>query len=229
MPASALACPACAAPIQQADLHLAAGLATCGQCGAQMNLTASFGPEEAPVQRRAPVELPKGMTCERTLHGIEITRSWFTPAAIGLVIFCLFWDGFLVFWYFTATRNDAPEFALLLPIVHVLVGVFLSYFTAASFVNRTRVSIERGLLQIRHAPLPWPGPRSIGTAQMRQLFCKRHVARSKNGMRITWQLWTLSDDESRRKLLGGLELEQALYLEQELEKALGIHDRPVAD
>ncbi len=48
-------------------------------------------------------------------------------------------------------------------------------------------------------------------------------------MRISWQLWTLSDDVSRHKLLGGLELEQALYLEQELEKALGIHDRPVTD
>ena len=192
-----------------------------------MNLSASTGPDETPVQRRAPVALPKGMTFERTLHGMEITRAWFTPAAFGLVLFCVLWDGFLVFWYFTVAKTGAPGIAMLLPVVHVVIGLALSYFAAASFVNRTRVSVERGVLRITHAPLPWPGPRGLGTAQIRQLFCKRHVSRGKSGVRISWQLWALSDNESRRKLLSSLELDQALYLEQELEKALGIHDRPV--
>lgn len=224
---TALVCPACNATLRQEDVHLAAGLATCGSCGSQMNLTASLGLDEAPVQRRVPVALPKGMTFEQTLHGTQITRAWFTPAAFGLLLFCVFWDGFLVFWYFTVNKTGAPSIALLLPMVHVLVGVFLSYFAAASFVNRTHVTVDRGLLQIRHAPLPWPGPRGLGTAQIRQLFCKRHVARGKNGMRISWQLWAVTDAETRRKLLSGLELDQALYLEQEVEKALGLQDRPV--
>ncbi len=228
MSLTALLCPACAAPIRQEDVHLAAGLATCHGCGAQMNLTTSFGLDEAPVQRRAPVALPKGMTFEQTLHGIQITRAWFTPAAFGLLLFCVLWDGFLVFWYVTVAQTGAPDIAILLPIVHVLIGVFLSYFAAASFVNRTRVMVERGVLNIRHAPLPWPGPRGIATAQIRQLFCKRHVSRSKNGLRISWQLWSVSDTDTRHKLLSDLELDQALYLEQELERALGIQDRPVA-
>ena len=227
MSLTALLCPACAAPIRQEEVHLAAGLATCSGCGAQMNLTTSFGLDEAPVQRRAPVALPKGMTFEKTLHGIQITRGWFTPAAIGLLLFCVLWDGFLVFWYFTVVKTGTPDIALLLPIVHVLIGLFLSYFAAASFVNRTHVSVERGILNIRHAPLPWPGPRGLATAQIRQLFCKRHVTRSKNGLRISWQLWSVTDAGVRRKLLSGLELDAALYLEQELEKALGIQDRPV--
>lgn len=227
MSLTALLCPACAAPIRQEEVHLAAALATCGGCGSQMNLTTSFGLAEAPVQRRAPVALPKGMTLEQTLHGIQITRAWFTPAAIGLLLFCVLWDGFLVFWYITVTQTGAPDIAKLLPVVHVLVGLFLSYFAAASFVNRTRVTVERGVLNIRHAPLPWPGPRGLGTVQIRQLFCKRHVSRSKNGLRISWQLWAVTDTDARRKLLSGLELDQALYLEQELEKALGIQDRPV--
>ena len=227
MSLAALICPACAAPIRQEDVHLAAGLATCASCGSQMNLTATFSPDETPVQRRAPVALPKGMTYENTLHGTQITRTWFTPAAFGLLLFCVFWDGFLVFWYFTVKKTGAPDIALMLPIVHVLVGVFLSYFAAASFLNRTHVTVERGLLQIRHAPLPWPGPRGLGTAQIRQLFCKRHVSRSKNGVRISWQLWALTDAGVRRKLLSGLELDQALYLEQELEKALGLENTPV--
>ncbi len=227
MSLTALLCPACAAPIRQEEVHLAAGLATCSGCGAQMNLTTSFGLDEAPVQRRAPVALPKGMTFEKTLHGIQITRGWFTPAAIGLLLFCVLWDGFLVFWYFTVVKTGTPDIALLLPIVHVLIGLFLSYFAAASFVNRTHVSVERGILNIRHAPLPWPGPRGLATAQIRQLFCKRHATRSKNGLRISWQLWSVTDAGVRRKLLSGLELDAALYLEQELEKALGIQNRPV--
>jgi hypothetical protein len=227
MSLTALVCPACNSPIRQEDVYLATGLATCSGCGSQMNLTASLGLDETPVQRCAPVALPKGMSFEQTLHGVQITRAWFTPAAFGLLLFCVLWDGFLVFWYFTVNKTGAPGIALLLPIVHVLVGVFLSYFAAASFVHRTRVTVERGVLQIRHAPLPWPGPRGLGTTQIRQLFCKRHVSRGKNGVRISWQLWALTDAGARRKLLSGLELDQALYLEQEVEKALGIQHRPV--
>ncbi len=227
MSLTALICPACAAPISQEEVHLAAGLATCSGCGAQMNLTTRFGLDEAPVQRRAPLALPKGMTFGQTLHGIQITRAWFTPAAIGLLLFCMLWDGFLVFWYIMVVESGTRDIAMLLPILHVLVGLFLSYFAAASFVNRTRVTVERGVLQIRHVPLPWPAPREIATAQIRQLFCKRHVSRGKNGLRISWQLWSVTDTGTRHKLLSGLELDQALYLEQELEKALGLQDRPV--
>lgn len=228
MSLTAFKCPSCSSAIQEADIDLARGLAKCSYCGSVMNLTASFGGGSGEGRgRREPVALPKRMTFQKTLHGIEITRSWFTPVVWGLVFFCVIWDGFLVFWYTMAFTAGAPMIAKLFPLIHVSVGVFLTYFVVASFVNTTRVSVERGMLRISHKPLPWPGAREMAGMNLRQLYCKEHISRSKNGVSVTYQLWALHDDGSTKtKLLGSLEIEQALYLEQELEKALGIQDRP---
>lgn len=228
MSLTAFKCPSCASAIQEADLDLTRGLAKCSYCGSVMNLTASFGGGSREGQgRREPVALPKRMTFAKTLHGIEITRSWYTHVVWGLVIFCLFWDGFLVFWYATAFATDAPTPALLFPLIHVTVGLFLSYYVVASFVNTTRVAVERGMVRISHGPVPWPGGRELAGMNLRQLFCKEHISRSKNGVTVTYQLWALHEDGSTKtKLLANMELEQALFFEQELEKALGIQDRP---
>jgi hypothetical protein len=215
-------CPSCTAPIRREDVHAATGQATCHNCGAQMNLDVHSATGATTVQRRLPVALPKGLNCEKTIHGIQITRTWFTPAAIVLLLFCVFWNGFLLFEYWISPNPRMPGITQWVPILHVLIGVYLGYFAVASLVNRTHVSVDRGMLQIRHTPLPWPGSRKLGAAQIRQLYCKRHVTRNRNGPRFSWQLWAVTDASTHHRLLSRLQHEQALYLEQELEKALGL-------
>jgi len=227
MSLTALKCPSCSSAIREPDIDLSRGLAKCSYCGSVMNLTASFGGSAQGGGKREPGALPKRMTFEKTLHGIEITRSWFTPVVWALVFFCVIWDGFLVVWYAMAFTAGAPMIAKLFPVIHVTVGLVLSYYAVASFVNKTHVTLERGILRIAHRPLPWPGARELAGMSLRQLFCKEHISRGKNGVTVTYELWALHDDGSTKtKLAAGMELEQALYLEQELEKALGIQDRP---
>lgn len=88
---------------------------------------------------------------------LVIRFRWFRWIAVFLVFFCIAWDGFLVTWYTVGLTSGAPLIALVFPILHVAVGVGMTYYTLALLVNRTRIAIEGGRLRVRHGPLPWRG------------------------------------------------------------------------
>ena len=67
------------------------------------------------------------------------------------------------------------------------------------------------------------------TKDIEQLYATRKVTQGKNGTTETFELHGIRRDHSRFKILGGLEkLEQALWLEQEIEGLLGLRDRSVS-
>jgi hypothetical protein len=129
------------------------------------------------------------MEFHRTPNGVQITRRWFTLAALFLIPFCLVWDGFLVAWYTTAFKTGAPTAAKLFPIIHLCIGIGVTYWTIASLVNKTRITIERGELIITHSPLPWFGYRRISGIMIDQIYAKCHITHGKNGPRSDCQLW----------------------------------------
>jgi len=157
-----------------------------------------------------------------------IRRRWFTPMVLFMVFFCITWDSFLVFWYSQAGAN-APLMMKLFPIVHVAAGVGLTYATLAGLVNTTTIRVENGRLSIAHRPLPWAGNREIDCGDIAQLYCKEHVRRGRHGPQVGYELWMKRTDHKVLKLLGaGDDPDQALFLEQRLERELKLVDRPVA-
>jgi hypothetical protein len=223
----ALKCPSCASPLKADDVQLAQGIATCSYCRAVMTFA---GPGKEPwLERpRAPIPLPPRVTLRQTMHGIEIRRRWFTPAVLFLIVFCVFWDGFLVVWYTMAFAAKGPLLMKLFPMIHVAVGVAVTYSTVASLFNSTRIAIERGEIKVSHGPVPWPGKVTLHSDQIDQLYCKEKISHGKNGPRYSYELWMLLRDGSQKKLVAaGLEKEQGLYIEQEVERTIGIKDRAV--
>lgn len=223
----ALQCPSCSSPLREDSFDQEHGRVKCAYCGALMLMPARAN-QPAAFRERPPAPLPQRMELQATPHGIVITRQWFTYAVLFLVPFCLFWDGFLIVWYATAFKTGAPAVAKLFPLIHVAVGVGLTYFTLACFLNRTRISVERGEIVITHGPLPWFGYRRVPGVMIDQIYAKSHVTHGKNGPRTDYQLWFVNTQGRHEKLhANNLTSEQALYLEQQLEKALGIQDRAV--
>lgn len=170
--------------------------------------------------------MPPGLTCETSGLNVVITRKWFTPVALFLLFFCIAWDGFLVFWYGIAFSMDAPWIMKVFPIVHVAVGVGLTYSTLTMFLNRTIIQAGQGWLSIEHGPLPWLGGGQWEAASFDQLYCKERVSHGKNGTQVNYEVHASMRDQTSRKLLGnGLSEDQALFIEQRIEQALGIADR----
>ena len=148
-----LRCASCSSALRSEDLDLARGLARCSYCQAVMTLAApaASGVGFAP---RPEVALPPRVSVVRTEGGVEIRRRWFTPAILALLGFCVVWDGFLVVWYSVVFAGDGPVLMALFPLLHVAVGVGLTYLALAGLLNTTRITILREHLAVKHKPLP---------------------------------------------------------------------------
>lgn len=91
------------------------------------------------------------------------SRRWFSAKIIFLTLFVIVWDGFLVVWYAMALGLDAQHgvsgpslMALVFPLVHVAVGVGITWYVAAGWLNRTTIQVAEGRAWAEHGPVPVP-------------------------------------------------------------------------
>ena len=229
-----VACPSCGSTLRAEDMSLQTMAGKCHACNALVDLRSAMSGAggssylQAEAGEPIPVPLPAGVHVEERGRDLLIVRRWFSWTFIFLAFFCVVWNGFLLFWYGIAFTTGAPLIMKLFPILHVAVGVFITYFTIAGFLNRTTFRIERDHLSVRHGPVPWRGNLEVSTVGLEQLFCTEQVSRGRNGTTIRYSVEAALKDGRHLKLATGLDArEQALYIEQTIEKHLGIPNRRV--
>lgn len=186
-------------------------------------------PSEPQIALEAP--RPDRVVETRDERGLALTYRWFTPVHLFMLFFCVAWDGFLFFWYSMAlSRHPVVTDPLVwFPLLHVAVGVGLTYSTLAGFVNRTSVVVGGGELSVRHGPLPWPGNRTVATPDIRQLYREERISNTRRGRSASYHLCAVTLDNRLLRVIGSVPgADVALYLEQAIERALGIEDRKVA-
>lgn len=219
-----LKCPDCGAKnaVSEGDARY-----TCMYCGKEQKLQApSIDTISETVRPLRELPQPADVSVEGDGETIRIERRWYSSGTVGLVIFCVLWDGFLGFWYWNALRTHADAEMFLGPILHVAIGIVLTYFALTGFLNRTVVTVTRDRLSVRHGPLPWWGNRTLSTREIRQLFTKKGNV-EKNGA-STYNLFCTTLDGKSTKLLSGLvSSETALFIEQQIESWLNLPDHPV--
>lgn len=87
-------------------------------------------------------------------------------------------------------------------------------------LNRTVICRERGLLRVRHGPLPWRFSVTLATADIEHVFSFDSGTASPRGER-SYCLGAVTKGGANHVLVEGLaEHRQALYLEQELRHML---------
>ncbi|MCM2266207.1 MAG: hypothetical protein NDI60_00375 [Elusimicrobiales bacterium] len=224
-----LNCPHCRRSIPAGDINIQSALAKCASCSAVFGFADKVPGAAAALAKRV-VEMPKGYTMTAEGADLVLIRRWFSAKFVFLLFFCAFWDGFLIFWYGIALSKGAPLLAMVFPLIHVAVGVGLTYFTLAGFLNRTRIKMSTGEVSIKHYPLPWAGNRTLRRQEIDQLFCEEKLSRNRNSSATySYNLSAVLADGRRIKLISGLDQpEDALFLEQKIEGYIGIADRPVA-
>ena len=174
------------------------------------------------------IGLPEKIQFHDHLSHIEIVRTWFGMQTLFLTAFAVFWGGFLFCWYGNIPE-DSPLLFVLFPLLHVGAGVAISYIALTGWFNRTHVTVGQGRLGVRHGPLPWPGNKDIDAHDVKQLYAKEKISRSRNSTSVTYELRAVTKSGRNIKLVGGLESqEQAIFIEQKIEKYLRIEDAPVS-
>jgi hypothetical protein len=148
-----------------------------------------------------------------------IRRKWLSYTVIPLLIFCIVWDSFLFFWYTMALGGkDAPLFAILFPLGHVSVGIALTYYVIAMFLNKTDITIAPDHVSVVSYPLPWGFRKMVKREDImavRVKYQQQNQSQGSYGIRYT-------DRSNREKTLmrGGLNDDQAEFVVHHLRQTL---------
>ena len=114
MELTALKCPSCGAALEAGDLDFARSLATCHHCKSLISLWRPGAPDTPPPQPRSPVQLPKKFKSSASAASLRIEWRWWTPGYIVVIGFCLIWNLFLGFFFYSITfTGKASIFAFL--------------------------------------------------------------------------------------------------------------------
>ena len=176
---------------------------------------------------RMPLSLPSGLELDRSGPYLQMAYKWFGWNTVYLSVFVVIWDGILFILY-AGMRGHLDPMALLLPSVHVVAGIVMTYSAIAGWFNRTYLRVGRGMLEVFHRPVPWIGNKTLPATEIRQLFVKDHVEYRNKILTVTFEVHAITQEGKTIKLVRGLAShEQALFMEQEVEKYLGLKDIPV--
>ena len=225
-------CKKCGVDLPAENINIQLAIAKCSSC----NTVFSFYEEVADPRvvfgedrLRKPLSdigLPKGLSVEKTVSELRLRRRWFSKLTVFLTVFAAFWDGFLLIWFFIALK-DGNFLMAAAGSLHAAVGLGLSYYVLAGYLNSTLVAVNRENLIIFHQPLPWPGTKTLKSSAVSQLYCRSVRSSSRSGT-LSYEVRALLSDGTDVKLLSGLiEDRQALFIEQEVERYLRIEDRSV--
>lgn len=223
-----LTCKSCGAAIDADNINLDHLIAKCAYCDSVFSFADQFGgPADEQFLPRPAVSMPKGISVANRGYELAITRSWFGARYVLLTFFTLVWNGFLVMWYGIALSQRMWEMGLFAS-GHALIGVALIYATIAGYINKTLITVGSGRLKVEHGPLPWIGNKQLDAVAIKQLYCKERIHRGRNSTSYSYEVHAVTEAGVDEKVVSGLHnSEQALYLEQEIERFLGIKDRPV--
>lgn len=233
-----LHCPHCRAKILSEDVSLDVVMAKCRGCHAVFDFSDQVEradpPPEAKAKRdRGEVPMPPSLHVEEAGNTLTVTRKWGRGIGCFFLFFSGFWNSIVSVFVVAALSgemDDGPgNFIFLFLTPFILVGLGTGYAAVALMLNRTTVRVSDGSLTVRHHPIPWPGNRTVGIDDLDQLFCKEYVAYSKNNVpQYRFAVHAVMKGGDRKKLIPGMETpEQAVALEQLLERRLGIQDRAV--
>lgn len=179
------------------------------------------------MEEHMEVGLPDKMALQKFPSYIHISRKWFGLQIIFMTVFAVFWNIF-IFRFYVGMDESTDSFAKMLPLLHVVVGVCISYYGLAGWLNKSHIFVSKESIEINHKPMPWFGHKKINATDLKQLYSKEKISNSRNNTTVTYEVHAILSNGTNTKLLGGLESsEQALYIEQEIEKYLNIKDSPV--
>lgn len=162
-------------------------------------------------------------------HGshVEIVRKWFGWKTLLLTAFVAIWDGATVI-LIRDLRTDPDPTGILLSLVFLLTAVGITYWTLAAWLNRTHISVSHGKITVRHQPIPFFGNKEIAASDVEQLYTREIISHDDEGTTVTYEVHVKTHSPRITILIRYLEdFNQALFIEQEIEKHLGIADMPV--
>jgi hypothetical protein len=227
-----LACPSCGSSFRSSEVDPSLGIATCGACGTVMDLRTRAAATDdrledltRPPPPRPAIPLPETFQVNDSGGRFSVSWRWRSLGVAFLAFFAVFWNGFMVLWFSIALASGQWMMAAF-GSLHAGVGLFLAYGVLSQLLNTTAITLEQGVLRVKHGPIPAPGGGEWTRADLAQLYGEESVRSTKNGGRVfSYDLCAMLRDGRRVKLVKGLKDKgQVLWLERALETRMDIVD-----
>ncbi len=218
-------CPMCGGPARFVDIQIDTQSIRCRFCNAEYSaaqLLNEEGRREEPRKRRE-ISLPRpaSITIEADPLKLKITRKLPTAEGYAFVGFGVFWS--------ILTLNTLASGGIL-TLLFLGAGAYLIGHGVYNIVNSTTFHVKRDTMDITHHPLPGIN-KSFNMKGVEQLFVKQHVTTtySKQGSRtiVTYSLNKVTQRGEFVIVQRHLHQDEALYIEQEIERWLKIENLPV--
>ncbi|HEX7901634.1 MAG TPA: hypothetical protein VF950_28000 [Planctomycetota bacterium] len=235
-------CVSCRKEIPAGDVNIDTSLAKCLACHAVFDFTDQVKGGSAPAKKRdrGEIPMPKNLVVAEGMQSLDIVRKWARGPAFFFLFFSGFWNSIVMVFVVAAASGGFKDesgdgfvgwFIWVFLTPFILIGLGTGYAAIALLLNKTTIKVEGTELKVSHGPMRWPGAKTLDAARIDQLYCAEYVAYTQNNRpQYRMKIHALMLDGSKVDLISGIdEINQALYLEQILEKHLGIEDRPVRD
>ena len=168
--------------------------------------------------------IPEGLDLLPAPEGLVIRKAWLTWKIAPLALFAIVWDGFLIFWYSQVlSRPHPPLMAVFFPILHVSVGVGLTYFVLASLVNKTDILISSSRVRVATGPAPWFGNKEVSVEEITDV-----IVRVRYGNRGSMSYTVMYADRARKErtlVVSLAESDQAEFVAQTIRDSLGLNSQ----
>jgi hypothetical protein len=211
-------CSGCQAAVEPVNIDWERELATCSRCGRLIDLRkarpvpAVAPPEPGAARARSRVQLPSGMSMTTTADQLVIRRRWLRRKHWFLL--CIIGGAAIYVAYLWATLGASAWL-----VVGTLFVLSWNYNLATVFLNSTVVAASPTSVKVQHGPLPSLFARNAAVEKhgVEQFYSAKHGAHFA-------VLAKLKSGEPFRLVAPLVTAEQALFVEQRLEKALGLAD-----
>lgn len=223
-----ITCKHCGAKIPSADIDINQLMPKCPKCNAVFSIAQLVDGKSAHSPERLETPMSRGLAVESGMGNLKITRTWLTPSIFGLTCFCLFWNGLLAVWYWVTLTHRWWGMTIFVTI-HALIGLAVAYIVLSNYINKTFIEVDSRGVEIHHGPLPPFGRKRLESTEIKQLYTKEGLSDRRSGTTIYEVRAVTYGDRDEIVVFGLPDPSQALYIEQEIERALGIKDRPVPE
>ena len=204
-------------------LLMAAGVAGLGhRLWRRLNTPISRNVGQVATVEKIEIGLPDKFELFHRGSYIEITWKWFRWRIVFITVNAIIWSGLLFNAYSEAGKSmEWLVKPMVVYFLHGAIGIGLMYYIVAGWFNRTHIFVTRGRVVVRHGPIPWLGNKELKVSNLKQLYAKEKIREGS----VTYEVYYITHSGRNIKLFSGLKTkEQALHIEQEIEKYLGIED-----
>ncbi len=188
---------------------------------------------EAPDQNESTLSStsvkPPNVDIQFDFDALTITYQWRSARHFILLFISLALDVASVLLFGAISLGNNQIFVLT-AFVSALLGLTLTYYTLAGFLNHTVITVNLQWLIITHGPLFWCANKRIEITRIFQLYApKPPVWIGGRRSPFGYKLNAILRDNSTLELLSGLSSPNiARFIEQSVEEYIHIEDHPVA-